>query len=587
MLKKFSSIFLALFTLTLNAGVDFTQDFITVQPYVVSYNPNDSYFYFTNVELGFDAWYDKNVYGYGSKVANIELGTYWNEHEYFSDTIKGTVIIPEEVELSSIYNYHATATAAIIAGYKKPATDSEEVEIDVVAAFGIAPAATLSAAAVASKITSDGTANIDGKDFCRAYKYFFKEESQDVINSSWGPLNDAPDSFLANYTDALSYANKHTTLVISAGNKEKDADGNFLLERVQSFAQAYNAISVGALDNPPTYDELASFSVTSPSDFYNPDTKEVIKNVRAAVDICAAGTNIVGAFYDAENPNTLDYQIMSGTSFSAPIVSGTIALMTSVSKQLEEDADFANAGWNADARDSRVIKAVLLNSADKLTDWNNGQSTQDGVEFKIEFDGMQGAYYTASFDNVIKTTQALDFNYGAGALNPERAFDQYLGLYINGNAENVWILDDVNYCSSNIYHIGEIEEDATLTMTLVWQAISEIIETTDEEGNISENITNQALSNLSLELWIMLDDGSFSPIAISDTEYNNVEHLSVTLAGNEDYYARVGFFEMEYGTTIDSETFALAWNIQIPEPAHFALTLSLATILIFIHRKKR
>ena len=66
--------------------------------------------------------------------------------------------------------------------------------------------------------------------------------------------------------------------------------------------------------------------------------------------------------------------------------------------------------------------------------------------------------------------------------------------------------------------------------------------------------------------------------------YNNVEHLSITLASLADYYVRVAFFEMLYGEKT-SETYALAWAI-VPEPSSFGAIFGFF-VLIFVARKRK
>ena len=95
---------------------------------------------------------------------------------------------------------------------------------------------------------------------------------------------------------------------------------------------------------------------------------------------------------------------MSGTSFAAPVVAGGATLMA--------DAARAKLGNDTQALDGRVIKATMLNSADKLhfgsfsDNWTNGQNS----------------YVSGS--GLITTTQALDYAMGAGSLNLDKAYDQ-------------------------------------------------------------------------------------------------------------------------------------------------------------------
>ncbi len=539
--------------------------------------------YIANELIGADAFYSNGIGGAGAKVANVEFGLMWIDHYSLVDSTIGELYAPDGVDPTTLYDSHATGTAAVIAGYNK----DESSQFGYYASFGTAPLATISSGALARQINEDGSASISDYDFATIYKHFFETNQQDVISSSWGTSSTAPNHFFNLYADALLYRNTKTSLVISAGNSGVDSTGAEVKNSVSSFAQAYNAITVGAVGNFPDYDKIAEFSSRSPSDFYNPTNGEIIKNVRAAVDIVSIGENVVVAAYDASDPTETGIaQISNGTSFSAPMVAGTAALMVSLSKDLESREDFVSAGWSADARDSRVIKAVLLNSATKPSDWTNGQVLKNGVNFNIEIEGVSGMYYSSSFDNVIETTQGLDFNYGAGILNADAALNQYVGMYTNGNSNDVWLLDSVDFSASNLYRLGEHSEGDVITMTLVWLVQSAIEESTTE-GEVG-NIVDFAFSDLSLEIWAKDEDGTFYPIAISDTKYNNVEHLSVTLVSFAEYYVRVAFFDMAYGEKVD-ETYALAWSIVeavVPEASNFATIASLVVLIFAIGRKR-
>jgi len=106
---------------------------------------------------------------------------------------------------------------------------------------------------------------------------------------------------------ALNRAVKEVTdagihMVVSAGNESGDACK-------QSPAAAPSAISVGATEFKS--DAIADFS-----------------NFGKCVDIFAPGLNITGAGLDGKNYYLTDY---SGTSFSSPLVAGTLALLISKS----------------------------------------------------------------------------------------------------------------------------------------------------------------------------------------------------------------------------------------------------------------
>jgi len=87
--------------------------------------------------------------------------------------------------------------------------------------------------------------------------------------------------------------------VVAAGNETQDVI-NFSPARVLS------AITVGATENYPNYDTLASYS-----------------NYGSRVDILAPGTSITSTW------PTNTYATLSGTSMATPVVTGTIALILS------------------------------------------------------------------------------------------------------------------------------------------------------------------------------------------------------------------------------------------------------------------
>ncbi len=539
--------------------------------------------YLANELIGATTFYQNGIGGVGANVANIELGLMWDKHYSFTDSTIGEIYAPEGVAPSTLYDEHATGTSGVIAGYNKDETN----ELGYYISFGIAPLATISSGAVARKIFPDGSAEVETEDFCDVYRHFIETNPQDVISSSWGNSTTNPDNYMNLFVDALISKNSSTTLVISAGNSGMDSNGVEVKNSVSSFAQAYNAITVGALGNFPTYDSIANFSSRGASDFFNPITGETISSVRASVDIVSIGENVVVPYYDSANPDETGMaQIANGTSFSAPMVSGAAALLVSLSKDLEAREDFVAVGWSEKARDTRVIRAVLLNSALKPSDWSNGQTLKNGVNFNLEFEGVSGAYYSSAFDNVIETTQGLDYNYGAGILDVDAAFNQYVGFYTTGEKNNVWLMDSVEFSASNLYSLGEYSAGDILTATLVWLVQSNLAKSA-EEGN-PDDIVDIVFSDLSLEIWVKGDDGNFYPIAISDTKYNNVEHLSVALSFNADCYARVAFFNMAYGETPE-ETYALAWSVAsavVPEASSFASVLAIVALL-FAARKKR
>jgi hypothetical protein len=367
--------------------------------------------------------------------------------------------------------------------------------------------------------------------------------------------------------DSLANGNRFSTFVVSAGN-----NGALGANTVNSPGSGYNGITVGALanDGANNYDTVAAFSSRGPQDFRDPIG--LIPGLRAAVDITAPGDELLAAHYGGQsggndpslagsvnNPATNLYNVgIAGTSFAAPIVAGSVALM-------HEAAD--DQGLPADGRDARVIKANLLNAAAKIPGWNNAQVAHPN--------GNGG----------VRTPRALDFVSGAGALDMDRTYTQYLdgqtdvaGTVGGSTPETIgWDYGVVGgfQAVNDLVITTPLVAGSEFRATLAWF----------RERTYINSITqvDVGFADLDLEIW----DSTFTTLySDSVSIVTPVEHLAFTLPVTGTYGIRVRHFGDLFGT-LASEEYGLAWwGTAIPEPSSLLLLIIGAAIAVGGRRRQ-
>lgn len=514
---------------------------------------------YINQLLGANRFYDAGYTGTRAVVANIEAGHVWNGHETLSHV--STFIhdsqdrgeLPVDAPVGTPYQVgafdrHATWVGQAIAG--RGTEDYQQ---------GIAHGATLWSASIATRWRGAnpyrGSFERDNTSFEHAYVTALRDgvggRTADVINSSWGFFEPTGFNFTAVAIDGLLDETRKIG-VFSAGNS-----GSFGPDTVGGAAAGFNSISVGALASdidPNPFERRSSFSSYGPNSYFDPITETVIPGVRASVHITAPGQDLTLGFYggttggnfggtDSTNGSGEFYSAnRAGTSFSAPIVAGGASLLV--------DAGYDRfSGGNS--IDGRVIRAVLLNSADKLPGWNNGQTTGK--------------------DGVVRTTQALDWEVGAGRMNLARAFEQYLNGSTDVTGANAgtkvqpigWDYGTVTEKTATDYMIGKpLVAGNIITATLSWFTDSGW----DTEG---DSAFIESFDNLDLQVWRTDGRGTSTLIGESASLYNTIEHLHFTVPEDGSYFLRVVWEGEQYDFVEDlnSEEFGLAWSVVIPAPS--------------------
>jgi hypothetical protein len=520
-----------------------------------------------NALVGAGAFYSAGYTGANAAIANIEAGHIWSGHE----TLAHVVQLPGHPQSLNELDRHATWVGMILGGRTSGSNAGNYQQ-------GMAPDAALFSGAF--------SAEWSGARFAPGFTYFFTSyldqyrrafsagmnaagRRADVINSSIGGGDTNGMAFETVGVDGLANANPRTLFVTTAGNDGVGPD------KVTSPGSGYNDLTVAALRSDPAFNLPATFSSGGPNDYADPVNGQ-FNNLRQPVDIAAPGQQLSTAYYGGttggngatDNPAIAGTgptgaangpagganfytRGIAGTSFAAPTVAGGAALLY--------DAAYAEFPGNADARDARVVKAVLMNSAEKTIGWNNGQ---------IPHPNGQGG---------VQTGQGLDNRVGTGRLDLDSAYNQYLegttdlAGFSTGNLGLVdavgWDFGRVTSGLTNDYFFKDaLVGGSTLTATLSWFR--------DRRLDVGNNAFDESYDDLDLELWRVVSGVPTTLISESFSAFNNSEHFSFPLPSGGEYALRVRWFGDIFDLVADAnqEFYGLAWSaVAVPEPAALAL----------------
>lgn len=524
-----------------------------------------------NAFLGAQTLYDLGYTGSRTRVANIEAGFAWSGHETLGQVNQMVI----QSGAAGEFDRHATATTGLLAGRPTAPGNTYQrgMAYDAETWSGsMATGWTGSAYSLSFQTNSTVVARTYQDAIATGLSGVNGSATADVINNSYGLSGDTSGTSVFSMTiDALVNQNPRTLVVFAAGN-------NGTTNSISGPAAGYNVLTVAALSHSSDYNAPASFSSYGPSDYQDPNGSTT-SPARATVDIAAPGDWLGIAHYGGTtggNSASLGgtgsssanaYSLYgSGTSYAAPIVAGGAALLYDVAYD-----QFAS---NGDARDARVMKAVLMNSADKTSGWDNGQ---------IAHPNSNGG---------VQTYQSLDYKVGAGRMNLAAAYGQFTGgtTDVAGTAQGVlgsveetgWDYGVVTENVSNQYNISEqLRGGSTFTATLTWfrdRTIDAALTT----------VNDVSFDDLDLELWTTDETGALLLlIAESASRYNDAEHFSFALPTTSYYALRVIWFGDIFDTIddVNEETYGLAWaGVAIPEPATGVM---LTLLLLATPRRKR
>ena len=473
---------------------------------------------------------------------------------------------PTANQANQVFN-HAVRVAGVMIS-----TDNSDPDDDGDSPIGVAPAAGLFSAGYnpltvfidrdqAAAITAQHLAALAGTDI-RAINMSFALPLTGTNTRNGNQL----------FTQFVDWsARHHDVLYIGAGNEALETNSiptdNFNGIDVASSAQVDGVYSRVAAHN--RYDGDA-------------------EGDRTSIDLLAPGENVKLA--DVGDQTTLG----TATSYAAPHVVGTVALLQQYANERIDNAgsprwkDSPGGGQSAPAQRHEVMKAVLMNSADKLKDDGTLAPPNALLGMSRTVTDKDGNNWLASeaYDDDTTTGNGfipLDDQMGAGHLNARRAVQQLApGEYDSDSGAVPAIGWDYGHAtgddSTNKYPLtGSLVANNYISITLAWDRHVAFSSDANMNGeydlgdtfepsasSFPEPDSDDLINDLDVYL---VPKGSFSinqAVAQSSSLEGSLEHIFFQIPATDEYEIWVHQFDQEEFSA--GQDYALAWWYGLAPP---------------------